>query len=622
MESQADCENGSGTYGGDDTVCDPNPCPQPTSGACCDEEGACAIVLSTECDASGGDFLGADTGCDPHPCDLVPNVGLGLEGTEGARSWAFTLPSFIRSVDCYYRMGGEESYRRISTWTQGTDGVWRAQFNEAHYTERGLEYHLVLNGQIGVGSPTNPIRFQTVGHEVAGPRLLAGSWSMVAAPVLVDGRFTYYDDLVETFGDPTGDKWKVGTYDPALHAYVQVSPTRPAAFESGRAYWVGAVDPPSSWSVQGDSRQPLAGSLDYVVTLRPGWNMVGNPAAYSVTLDRSHLRVVADGDTLDFSEAVTEGKVSFSILTFDPDGGGSYKNELITLPVWSGCWVKSLATSAIALLIPSTEASQSVARSEGGTSAFATSWGDLSNLGVTPGWAVQVIVRSDIETRSAVLGIVETESPTGSDIGFLPPAPPGAKVELELIGSGTHVGAGEPLFQELRTSRADEEVWHVVVESEAESATLSVDLLGGVQEGWDIKLRTSGGTERPAETAELTLGPGHYEFEIVARRLTPGSGSVTDLGLSIQPNPSTGATRLEYQVPFGARVMIQVFDPSGARVWSQESLTGPGAYVAEWDGRASDGRRMASGIYFVRIDAVSAESGETSHRIEKLVLVR
>ncbi|MEZ4649782.1 MAG: hypothetical protein R3E97_13550 [Candidatus Eisenbacteria bacterium] len=623
VETQADCENGGDTYSGDSTVCDPNPCAQPRSGACCDEEGACTVVLGTECDASGGDFLGADTTCDPHPCDLEPHVSLGVDGIEGARSRAFTLPSFVNSLECNYRMGGEVSYRRVTGWSK-VDDVWRADFDDAHYTERGLEYYLTLNGGIGVGSPTSPIRHQTVGHDVAGPRLASGVWSMLGAPVLVDGRLTYYDELVAMFGSQDGDRWKIGTYDPVQRAYVQVSPTRPAAFESGKAYWVGSVDPPSSWSVQGDSRLPLAGALDYLVTLRPGWNMVGNPAAYSVTIDRSNLRVVVQGDTLSFADASfgDDPAVASAILTFNADGGGSYKNELETLSVWSGCWVKNLGTSSIGLLIPATENGQSLARSTSGGGPLATSWGDLAQLDTSPEWVAQITARSDVETRSALLGVVERRSPTGNDIGFLPPAPPGAKLQIELIGQGGHVGDGESLFQELRTSRADEEVWRAVVESDADEATLSLGFLGGRPEEWEVKLRTPGGSERPAETVQLTLGPGRHEFEIVARRLTPGVPSSVELGLMIQPNPSTGSTRLEYQVPFDARVLLQVFDPSGARVWSRESHVGPGAYVAEWDGRASDGRRMASGIYFVRIDAVSGVSGEAVHRIEKLVLVR
>jgi hypothetical protein len=52
-------------YMGDDTTCDPNPCPQPQPGACCALDGTCTFVPQLQCT---GTYLGDGVPCDPNPC--------------------------------------------------------------------------------------------------------------------------------------------------------------------------------------------------------------------------------------------------------------------------------------------------------------------------------------------------------------------------------------------------------------------------------------------------------------------------------------------------------------------------------------------------------------------------
>lgn len=66
--TEADCD---GDWLGAETVCDPNPCPQPL-GACCFEDGSCIFVTDADCE---GEWLGLDTACDPNPCPPpVPTI--------------------------------------------------------------------------------------------------------------------------------------------------------------------------------------------------------------------------------------------------------------------------------------------------------------------------------------------------------------------------------------------------------------------------------------------------------------------------------------------------------------------------------------------------------------------
>lgn len=64
IESESDCTGMGGTYQGDDTTCDPNPCEEIT-GACCHIDGACTIETEEDCD---GAYQGDGTACEDVDC--------------------------------------------------------------------------------------------------------------------------------------------------------------------------------------------------------------------------------------------------------------------------------------------------------------------------------------------------------------------------------------------------------------------------------------------------------------------------------------------------------------------------------------------------------------------------
>ncbi len=67
------CAQSGGAPQGPGTVCDPNPCPQPpVPGACCFADGSCQVIFQDGCEQAGGVFQGEGTGCDPNPCPPPP----------------------------------------------------------------------------------------------------------------------------------------------------------------------------------------------------------------------------------------------------------------------------------------------------------------------------------------------------------------------------------------------------------------------------------------------------------------------------------------------------------------------------------------------------------------------
>ena len=100
--------------------------------------------------------------------------------------------------------------------------------------------------------------------------------------------------------------------------------------------------------------------------------------------------------------------------------------------------------------------------------------------------------------------------------------------------------------------------------------------------------------------------------------------SVTDESLLRQnaPNPFSTRTRIEYRLPYDARVEVAVYDIEGHQVRALARDDQPaGPHELSWNGIDDAGRTVASGIYFYRLRAVGAE-GRSLERTKRVQVVR
>jgi flagellar hook assembly protein FlgD len=92
---------------------------------------------------------------------------------------------------------------------------------------------------------------------------------------------------------------------------------------------------------------------------------------------------------------------------------------------------------------------------------------------------------------------------------------------------------------------------------------------------------------------------------------------VDALKLSIYPNPSSGATRININLPADSRVDMSIINSSGQVIYSASGKTYPqGDNVIQWDGKSSSGEDVQSGYYFVKISTGNHIS------VDKLILMR
>lgn len=88
-----------------------------------------------------------------------------------------------------------------------------------------------------------------------------------------------------------------------------------------------------------------------------------------------------------------------------------------------------------------------------------------------------------------------------------------------------------------------------------------------------------------------------------------GSGLIS----ALYPNPFFGKVRIslsvaEKQIPVG----VDVYDITGRLIRRLGSTDAPGEFRTEWDGRDSNGNRVASGTYFI---AITSRSGSSTRKV-------
>lgn len=84
-----------------------------------------------------------------------------------------------------------------------------------------------------------------------------------------------------------------------------------------------------------------------------------------------------------------------------------------------------------------------------------------------------------------------------------------------------------------------------------------------------------------------------------------------------RPNPFRAEAQLSFALPSRQDVELSVYSVDGRLVRRLISgVAGPGEGTATWDGRDDTGRRVGSGLYFVKLEA------DAGVRHGKLVLLR
>lgn len=141
-------------------------------------------------------------------------------------------------------------------------------------------------------------------------------------------------------------------------------------------------------------------------------------------------------------------------------------------------------------------------------------------------------------------------------------------------------------------------------------------LQGETRYFWRASATNAVGTSGWSSVWDFTTGPG---------TLVSGLQELPeDFALySNYPNPVNPATTIRFALPVSSEIALRVYDVVGREVATlAEGQRGAGYYTVVWNGRSNSGVQLASGVYFLRLDAKAVGGGKTFTGLKKMMFLK
>ncbi|MDH7570338.1 MAG: FlgD immunoglobulin-like domain containing protein, partial [Armatimonadota bacterium] len=412
-------------------------------------------------------------------------------------------------------------------------------------------------------------------------------------------------DAANLLGLPSGSM-KLATWNGARYAFYPEGPAD--RFRLGTGYFM-KLDSAIALGRQGSAADV---SRPFPITLRPGWNMIGNP--FSFIVNWFDAKVQVGQEVIPLQDAISRDLVKNALWTY---GNGQYRLAFQLVP-WEGYWVK--ATQEVTLLVPNVAGR---GRVEDPYRTRAAS---------EEAWLLQLVASAGVLTDAANYAGVSRAARDGydqeHDVLEAPPTSMGDWVQLTFPH---RAGWG------------------------AESGDYAVDLRSpGAEKSWDFEVSTSlAHTDVTLQWPNANRLPKRYsaileDVDTGARRYLRSCGSYTFqsgpagsarrfrlrvvpqeqvrlsvTGLQVAPNRSGGGALISFTLSDTASVRVRVLSAAGrvVRQVSEARVMAPGVNSVSWDGRDARGVGLGYGLFICQVEA-TAEDGRTVQEVRPFVNVR
>lgn len=537
---------------------------------------------------------------------VIPVVGL------PAAALVRFLDSRPSRVSVFVRPVGTRVFSELAT-VELDAGVFRVQLQGA-VPPQGIEAYAeyVLDG-VTLTEPESdpeefPYRIPSFNPSAEPPTPLpARQYRMVTIPLLLD---TSVDagsvgdigsaEPEDLFGDDFGEgadpsRWRLLRFDPDLDRALdyaedeEFGPVLP-----GLGYWLitaagGLFDVEAGLStgVVFKGSEPFPTPI--FVTLQPGWNQIGNPFLFPV-----------DWETVQQDVAV-EDPVAFR---------GTYEPGQETLRPWEGYFVFNPGeiTALIFEAFPRGGDGGGGERAGGGAETLPDR---LLRRAGSAGYLVDVRSGDGEVADHVYVGTYGADAPEAErlDLHKPPAIDDGLRVTVreddEAMASSFRAALGAQAWT-IEVAAGDDAtsygrsvaLWLDEHGTRPDGATLSVDDLDrGVT------------LARLGRRVDVPSLPG-VAIRRLRLRLDAAGGAPETLAIGLPaPNPTTGRVVLPFALPQAGPARVSVFDVLGrlVRLVQNERLDA-GSHEVQWDGCDDAGRRVAAGLYVLRLDAASASA--------------
>jgi len=415
-----------------------------------------------------------------------------------------------------------------------------------------------------------------------------------------------------------GARYRFGEWDPVDQRYV-IYPIQSVSVKRGYGYWLNALEgtPPA---VIG---RAVAPNLDepVIVPLYEGWNLIGNPFPYTISLNDLFVRLPgqSSAQAIPFQEAVTRGWVPEYLWDYTEAGywlvaGWPELGVQPDLPPWNGFWLWANQRLELVIygprIVPFLETSPAKSRVSEAASGQ---------------WRLQLTATAGgLSDTFNFVGATGSARPQGLRVATPPRASP--YVDLSFLDA-----AGRAYAVDLRPQTQDRMEWDFVVETDQAGAevTLNWGDLSMVPQGYRVLLTdletqavrflktTRAYTFRAAPTQGGPGGP--RRFRLTVERADQAGLQIT--GFRVQPAREGQSMVLTFTLSAAAEVRAEVRSLAGrsVAVLSPGESRAAGLQQLAWDGRDEQGRPVPPGTYVCEVLGVT-ETGETAKVIRTLTV--
>jgi hypothetical protein len=313
----------------------------------------------------------------------------------------------------------------------------------------------------------------------------------------------------------------------------------------------------------------------------------------------------------------------FQTVYIDGVPGLNDRATLLSCRQGTGYTIYNPSSVAVALLIPPVSEAMST------YSAPSPQAKKAARTGVNV-WAIKLMPKTDCGAGLGPVFCGCNEALRGS--GWYPLPPTWSGLSVGVLDEKNNVLYGHRMLRSLQNNGAS---YLLAFRNDTASGrSISVTLERG--EGFPASLTTAVYDPSTGATDELSAPNAAFSMSADAgatscRWLFVGDAtyvasaakmlSVRKLAFDkICPNPARGLVRLRYSVPFAlGKVRFTIFDISGRTLWSrtiEERTPLGGQRECQWDGTSARGRRVAAGVFIVRMEAFD-EKGKSAGAFTK-----
>lgn len=473
-------------------------------------------------------------------------------------------------------------------------------------------------------------------------KVIRGGLRMISIPVALR---PMYGETPTVFGPGVGMR-NLAWYDPAVGNYIYLPDEAPLAYDPiyqsapsfapslARVNGDDAILSPAGlglWSnLSGETPLQLSGDVllnesSYELALSKGFNMIGSPYTYSVTMQS--LMVKYQGKTYTLDQAVSKKLVAPVLYSWFYDEADSSRSSYQTRPM-SSAVLDPFAGYWIYIYAGSTDASDRVSVLFQPTPTVRAATASPAAAVARPSdtnWQLSLIARAaDQGAGTVVVGVNGNASnlvDVTSDRFAPPPAPRG--ISLVSIAGDNSL----PLMEDFRAPGAGvSRTWNLQLSGKAGvPITITWPDLTQVPRSSSVLLRdTVTGETRYLRTLSahtVMLSPEESSRQLTLTVTPGGVGAMQIISLQPRPGRTTGEFAITCQLSQDAQVSAVIRTMSGKLIRKMTMTPSANRQATLlWDGCDEAGRPVpASTSYQCEVQAVS-ETGQSSRAVTRIVI--